>query len=84
MDQDEIHLAFSGDRNFSIASELGVRYSTLNAMLNREDLHLRISVRLGSYSINNTDIDLSYEIYTAGILLPYSVQMCGIQFMLCI
>jgi hypothetical protein len=35
----------TGDRNFSISCELGVRYPTLRAMMNREDLHLSKTVR---------------------------------------
>ncbi len=31
--------------NFSISCELGVRYPSLRAMMNRDDLHLRTSVR---------------------------------------
>ena len=44
MDQAKIEQALNGDRNFSISCELGVRYPTLKAMLNREDLHLRMAV----------------------------------------
>ena len=45
IDQDKMQQALTGDRNFSIACELGVRYPTLKAMLSREDLHIRASVR---------------------------------------
>ena len=45
MDQDKIEQALTCDRNFSIACELGVRYPTLKAMLSREALHIRTSVR---------------------------------------
>ena len=44
VDSLKIQQALEGDRNFSIACELGLRYPTLKAMLNREDLHLRMSV----------------------------------------
>ena len=44
MDQAKIEQALYGDRNFSISCELGVRYPTLKAMLNHEDLHLRMAV----------------------------------------
>ena len=44
LDQAKIEQTLNGDRNFSISCELGVRYPTLKAMLNREDLHLRIAV----------------------------------------
>jgi hypothetical protein len=44
MDQAKIEQALNGDRNFSISCELGVRYPTLKAMLNHEDLHLRMAV----------------------------------------
>ncbi len=46
MDQAKIEQALSGDRNLSISCELGVRFPTLKAMLNREDLHLRIVVSI--------------------------------------
>ncbi len=45
IDQDKIEQALTGDRNFIIACELGVRYPTLKAMLSREHLHIRTSVR---------------------------------------
>ena len=35
LDQDKIASVLNGDRNFSVACELGVRYPTLRAMLNR-------------------------------------------------
>jgi hypothetical protein len=38
--------AFHGDKNFSMSCELGVCYPTLKAMLNREDLHLRVGISL--------------------------------------
>ena len=44
MDQEKIQQALTGDRNFSIAWELGVRYPVLKAMLSREDLHISTSV----------------------------------------
>ena len=44
INHDKIEQALTGDRNFSISCELGVRYPMLKAMLNREDLHIRISV----------------------------------------
>ncbi len=48
LDQAKIEKAFRvhGDRNFSMSCELGVRYPTLKAMLNREDLHLHVGVSL--------------------------------------
>ena len=45
MDRTRMEKALTGDRNFSIACELGVRYPTLRAMMNRDNLHLRTSVR---------------------------------------
>ena len=33
------------DRNFNVACETGIRYPTLSAMLNREAMLIRISVR---------------------------------------
>jgi hypothetical protein len=44
IDHDKIEQALKGDRNFSISCELGVRYPMLKAMLNSEDLHIRVSV----------------------------------------
>ena len=44
VDSLKIRQALEGDRNFSISCELGLRYPTLKAMLNRQDLHLRMSV----------------------------------------
>jgi hypothetical protein len=46
LDHDKIASVLNGDRNFSVACELGVRYPTLRAMLNRADLNLRIAVSL--------------------------------------
>ena len=46
MEKTRMEKALTGDRNFSISCELGVRYPSLRAMINREDLHLRMSVRL--------------------------------------
>ena len=52
LNHDKIEQALTGDRNFSISCELGVRYPMLKAMLHREDLHIRISVcSLIMYSI---------------------------------
>ncbi len=45
LDRTRMEKALTGDRNFSIACELGVRYPTLRAMMNRDNLHLRTSVR---------------------------------------
>ena len=44
MDQEKIQQALTGDRNFSITCELGVRYPVLKAILSREDLHISTSV----------------------------------------
>ncbi len=75
VDQDKIQVALSGDRNFSIACELGVRYPTLRAMLNREDLHLHISVSFCSYFINNINVFVFYEIYRVGTCLSCPVHI---------
>jgi hypothetical protein len=40
LDRTRMAKALTGDRNFSISCELGGRYPTLWAMMNREDLHL--------------------------------------------
>jgi hypothetical protein len=71
VDQAKIELVETSDRNLSIACELGVCYPTLRVMLNREDLHLHISV--SSYFINNTVIYLSYASYIASISLTYFI-----------
>ncbi len=44
MDRTRMENALTGDRNSSISCELGVRYLFLLAMMNREDLRLRLSV----------------------------------------
>ena len=46
LDHDKIAAVLNEDRNFSISCELGLRYPTLKAMINRADLNLRISVSL--------------------------------------
>jgi hypothetical protein len=46
LDQAKIEKAFHRDRNFSMSCELGIRYLSLKAMLNCEDLHLRVGVSL--------------------------------------
>jgi hypothetical protein len=46
LDRTRMAKALTGDRNFSISCELGVQYPSLLAMMNREDLNLRVSVRL--------------------------------------
>jgi len=64
LDQDKIASVLNGDRNFSVACELGVRYPTLRAMLNRGDLNLRIAVSLNFFSFNIPGI---YHMYIAHI-----------------
>jgi hypothetical protein len=49
LDRTRMEQALTGDRNFSISCELGVRYPSLRAMMNRTDLHLRCSVRVYLY-----------------------------------
>jgi hypothetical protein len=56
MDQAKIERCY-GDRNFSMLFTLGVRYPTLQAMVNREDLHLHVGVSL-------LFIFLAYAMYT--------------------
>ena len=63
VDSLKIQQALEGDRNFSIACELGLRYPTLKAMLNREDLHLRMSVCVYTWVIHGI-----YMVYTMYIL----------------
>lgn len=63
VDSLKIQQALEGDRNFSIACELGLRYPTLKAMLNREDLHLRMSVCVYTWFIVTL-----YMVYTWFIL----------------
>ena len=58
IDQDKIRQALTGDKNFSIACELGVRYPTLKAMLSRENLTfalLYVTLQM-SYIIHMTSI----------------------------
>ncbi len=45
MDKTQMEKALTGDRNFSISCKSGVLYPSLLATMNREDLHLRVSVR---------------------------------------
>ena len=49
LDQDKIASILNRDRNFSVACELGVRYPTLRAMLNRGDLNLRMAMSLNLF-----------------------------------
>jgi len=51
LDRTRMEQALTGDRNFSISCELGVRYPSLRAMMNRADLHLRCSVRFYLYEL---------------------------------
>ena len=51
LDQTRMEQALTGDRNFSISCELGVRCPSLRAMMNRTDLHLRCSVRFYFYEL---------------------------------
>ncbi len=41
-----IQQILEGDRNFSIACELRLRYPTLKAILNRDEVHIRVLVYL--------------------------------------
>ena len=59
MDQEKIEKALTGDRNFSISCELAVRYPTLKAMLNREDLHLCMAVSICHILV----VFLSYSVH---------------------
>ena len=52
MERTRMEKALTGDRNFSISCELGVRYPSLRAMINREDLHVRVSVSCRFYTYN--------------------------------
>jgi hypothetical protein len=51
LDRTRMAQALTGDRIFSISCELGVRYPSLRAMMNRADLHLRCSVRVYLYEL---------------------------------
>jgi hypothetical protein len=72
LDQAKIEQALTSDRNFSISCEIGVRYPTLKAMLNRDDLHLRISVSSRIYSLYNLDIYQIYVVYITYITHTYT------------
>jgi hypothetical protein len=63
IDHDKIEQALTGDRNFSIPCELGVRYPMLKAMLNREDLHICVSVSLLIMSGMYQFIDVIFQYY---------------------
>jgi hypothetical protein len=80
MDQAKIEQALNGDRNFSISCELGVRYPTLKAMLNHEDLHLRMAVSVFHilvifYSCYISVILLSYQCHTPVLYMSYSCRI---------
>ena len=77
LDRTRMAKALTGDRNFSISCELGVRYPTLRAMINREDLHLRKSVRsqLNGYAYEILSIPiiiLEYVMYMLCIYYTYT------------
>jgi hypothetical protein len=65
LDRTRMAKALTGDRNFSISCEWGVCYPTLRAMINREDLHLRKSVRsqLNGYAYEILNICCVYTIH---------------------
>ena len=50
------------DRNFNVACETGIRYPTLPAMLNRDALLIRISVRIIRCNPRLYHVILSYLI----------------------
>jgi len=54
--------ALSGDRNFSVSCEIGVRYPSMRSMINRPDLHLRLSVRVLTLSIYIYHVTFMYII----------------------
>jgi hypothetical protein len=66
MEQDKIEKALSGDRNFSISCELGVRFPTLKAILNRQNLHIRASV-----STSVPGIYITYDSYIMTLCKVY-------------
>ena len=77
LDRTRMAKALTGDRNFSISCELGVRYPTLRAMINRGDLHLRKSVRsqLNGYAyeiLSIPTIILEYVMYMLCIYYTYT------------
>ena len=84
IDHDKIEQALTGDRNFSISCELGVRYPILKAMLNREDLHIRVSV-----SPNAPGICMTFDLYMQILCKTYSnivyvIFQCYICHMKCL
>ncbi len=78
IDQDKIQQALSGDRNFSVSCELGVRYPVLKAMLSREDQHIRPLVRPFTCYRYNTIIYNSYVWYMSVLYYKYICQVYGI------
>ena len=56
------------DRNFNVACETGIRYPTLPAMLNRDALLIRISVRSIPCCPRLHHIILGYPISSMGYL----------------
>ena len=73
VDSLKIQQALEGDRNFSIACELGLRYPTLKAMLNREYLHLRMSVWVWVYTWFIHGLYMVYTMYMLCINTLYVV-----------
>ena len=56
------------DRNFNVACETGIRYPTLSAMLNRDAMLIRISVRFIPCYPRLYHVILSYPILHMGYL----------------
>ncbi len=93
-DRSRMEKALTGDRNFSISCELGVRYLSLRAMMNRDDLHLHTSVRFhfNGYAYHilcisfvyihkyNNNIRLIFNWYTMYNMLIYKGYIGGILF----
>ena len=78
----------TGDKKISISCELGVCYPSLLAMMNREDLHLRVSLRFCFYKYTfhllciickyTTYIYYIYQLYTAYNILIYRLKYLNI------
>ena len=75
MDRTRMEKALAGDRNFSISCELGVRYPSLRAMMNREYLHLRVSVgfRFYKYTFQLQCICCGYTVHIQCMYNVYTV-----------
>jgi hypothetical protein len=70
MPVEEAAAAWTGDRKFSVSCDLGVCYPSLLAMMNQDDFHLSMSVRVVIF-LTYTNI-LTTILYIIGICIVYA------------